>query len=82
MGTKAMEAFDPSDVYCGLGPSGANMVMVDSQSHHPWRYPLWRKLLTVKSEGLLGQQIHMWASQLLALTQQSVMAWAMAHQLP
>ena len=44
MGTKVMEAFGPSDIYCSLGLSGANMVMVDSQSHHPQRYPLWGDL--------------------------------------
>ena len=40
MGTEVMEAFGPSDDYCGLGPLGANMVMVDGQSHHPQGYPL------------------------------------------
>ena len=45
METEVMEAFGPSNVYCGLGPSGANVVLVDSQSHHPQRYPLWGNLL-------------------------------------
>ena len=45
MGTEALEAFGPSNVYCSLGPSGANVVMVDGQGHHPWRYPLWENLL-------------------------------------
>ena len=40
MGTKTMEAFGPSDIYCSLDPSGANVVMVDGWSHHPQRYPL------------------------------------------
>ena len=39
-GTEAMEAFGPSNIYCSLGLSGADVVMVDGQSHHPWRYPL------------------------------------------
>ena len=45
METEVMEAFGPSNVYCGLSPLGANVVMVDSQSHHPQRYPLWGNLL-------------------------------------
>ena len=40
MGTEAMEAFGPSNVYYGLGPLRANVVMVDGQSHHPWRHLL------------------------------------------
>ena len=44
MGTKAMEAFGPSDVYCGLNPSGASVAMVDGQNHHPQRYPSWGNL--------------------------------------
>ena len=40
MGTKVMEAFGLSNVYCVPGLLGANEVMVDDQNHHPWRYPL------------------------------------------
>ena len=32
--------FSLSDIYCNLSPLGANVVMVDGQSHHPWRHPL------------------------------------------
>ena len=38
-GTKVMEAFGLSDVYCILGLSGADGVMVDDHSHHPQRHP-------------------------------------------
>ena len=34
MGTEVTEAFGPSDIYYGLGPLGADGVMVDGQSHH------------------------------------------------
>ena len=45
MGTEVTEAFGPSNVYYSLGPLGADVVMVDSQGHHPWGYLLWGKLL-------------------------------------
>ena len=57
-GTEVMEAFGPSNIYCSLGPLGANVVMVDSQNHHPQRYTLWGTSWTVKPEGLLGWQIY------------------------
>ena len=34
MGTEAMGAFGPSNIYCGLGLLGADVLMVDGQSHH------------------------------------------------
>ena len=45
MGTKVMKAFGLSDVYCILYPLGANVAMIDVQSHHPQCYPLWGNLL-------------------------------------
>ena len=39
-GTEVVEVFGLSNIYCNLGPLGANMVMVDSQSYHPQRHPL------------------------------------------
>ena len=45
MGTELTEAFGPSNIYCSLIPLGADVVMVDGQSHHPQRYPLWGNLL-------------------------------------
>ena len=38
-GTEVMEALGLSDVYYVLGLLGADMVMVDDWSHHPWRHP-------------------------------------------
>ena len=47
-GTKVMEAFGLSTVYCILGLSGANELMVEDQNHHSQRHT---------SEGnLLGNQ--------------------------
>ena len=40
-GTEVMEAFGPSDVYCGLYPLEADVAMSDIHSCHPWRHPLW-----------------------------------------
>ena len=39
-GTKVTEAFDLSNIYCNLSPLGADVAMVDGQSHHPQRHPL------------------------------------------
>ena len=58
MGTKAMEAFGPSDIYCSLGSLGADVVMVDI----PWGILYRGTSWTFKSEGLLGWQIHMLTS--------------------
>ena len=44
MGTKVMGASGPSDAYHGLGLLGADVVMVDNQSHHSQGYPLWGNL--------------------------------------
>ena len=44
MVTEAVEAFGPSDIYCGLGPLVASVAMVDSQNHHPCEVSLWGNL--------------------------------------
>ena len=36
MVNKAVVAFGPSNIYCGLGPLGANVVIIDGQNQHPW----------------------------------------------
>ena len=54
MGTKAIEPFALSDVYCSLYPSGADMAMIDIWNHHPWRYPLWRNLSDSQTLRVVG----------------------------
>ena len=49
-----MEAFDLSNVYCGLDPSGADVAMIDIQSHHPWEYPLLENLLDGQTRKVVG----------------------------
>ena len=44
MGSEVTEAYGLSDVYCSLGLSRANVVMVDGQNHHLQRHPLWGNL--------------------------------------
>ena len=48
------EGNGPSDDYCSLGLWGADVVMVDIQSHHPQGYPLWRNLLNGQIGRVVG----------------------------
>ena len=60
MGTKVMEAFGPSDIYCSLSPLGANVVMVDGQSLHPQGYSLWGNLSDGQTLRVVGPaDLHM-----------------------
>ena len=61
MGTGVMVAFGPSDVYCGLNPFGAGMVMVGTII--PGGILYGETSWMIKPEGLLDQQIYMWISQ-------------------
>ena len=54
MGSKAMEACHLSNIYCSLGLSGTNMVMVDGQSHPPQGYLLWGNLLNGQIRRAVG----------------------------
>ena len=54
MGTEAMEAFGLSDVYCSIYPLGANVAMIDIQSHHPQRYPLSGNILDGQTRRVVG----------------------------
>ena len=53
-GTKVMESFGLSNAYCNLGPLGADMVMVDGQSHHLQRHPLQGNLLDGQTSRVVG----------------------------
>ena len=53
-GSEVTGTLGPSDIYCDLGLLGANMVMVDSWSHHPQGYPLWGNLLNGQIGRVVG----------------------------
>ena len=80
MGNQVMEAFGLSNIYCGLSLSGANVVMVDGWNHHPCGIPYRGTSGTVKSEGLLGWQVHLWMSQHVCLHSMVCYNLGMAHQ--
>ena len=54
MGNEVMEAFGLSNIYCSLDPLGADVAMVDGQSHHPQRYPLWGNLSDGQTQRVVG----------------------------
>ena len=57
MGNEAMEAFGLSNVYCSLGLLGADVLMVGTTIPRGIPYRVTSGM--VKSEGLLGQQVHL-----------------------
>ena len=54
MGSKATEACGLSDVYCGLGLLGVDVVMVDGQSHPHKGYLLWGNFLNGQIRRAVG----------------------------